>query len=309
MAAVCEAASGLGRHAVWQGRDDRHREAPCNLWCAAHSGRRLPAEHGGRRPRLEPEPDPRRPRRGRGPGLRPGRLPGAGHHRLPARGPAPQARLHRRQPGRPAEGGCPYRAVRGGGRLRGLGPRPAQRRRRLRRGVGAGRLPQAPPPQLRRVRRAALLRAQPRQGRAVRHRRGAGRRRRLRGRLVARRPYRRPGRRRGRAHRQPERLALPRRAPGRAGADAGHPGRRRLLRARLREPRRRPGRARLRRGVSGPRPQRAGGGPSPAVPRGDDGRRHRGEARLPQAAPRPTGPGVRRAAAGGVRERRADRES
>ena len=45
--------------------------------------------------------------------------------------------------------------------------------------------------------------------------------------MVARRAHRRPGRRRGRADRQPQRLALLRRPPGRARADARHPGGRR----------------------------------------------------------------------------------
>ena len=95
-------------------------------------------------------------------------------------------------------------------------------------GRGAGRLPQAAPAQLRGVRRAALLRARDRS--AVSSfviggvRVGVVD---LRGRLEPRRAHRRPGRRRGRADRQPQRLAVLRRAAGRAGAHARHPGRRR----------------------------------------------------------------------------------
>ena len=219
----------------------------------------------GRRPRRQRRPHPRRARRGRGRRLRPRRLPRAGHHRLPARGPAAEAGLRRRQPAGARPGGrarpASCAAVVG---LRRRRPRPLQRRRRLRRRPGAGRLPQAPPAQLRGVRRAALLRRRHGRRAAGRGRRRAGRRVDLRGRLEPHRPHRRPGRRRRRARRQHQRLAVLRRPPGRAGAHAGDPGGRRVVRPRLRQPGRRPGRAGLRRRVDGVRRRTASCWPGPA---------------------------------------------
>ena len=55
---------------------------------------------------------------GRGGRRRPLRGARAGHPRLPARGPPPQARLRGRQPGRAGEGGRRHAAVRRRGRLR-----------------------------------------------------------------------------------------------------------------------------------------------------------------------------------------------
>ena len=185
-----------------------------------------------------------------------------------------------------------HRSVRRGRRLRRRRPRPLQRRRRVRRRPGAGRLPQALPAELRGVRRAALLRARHRRRAAVRDRRRAGGRVDLRGRVEPDRPDRRPGRRRRRADRQPQRLAVLRRPAGRAGADAGHPGRRRVVRARLRQPGRRPGRAGLRRRVDGVRRRRASCWPGRRQFAEDAaGRRRRGPAGLPQAPARPAGPG------------------
>ena len=91
-------------------------------------------------------------------------------------------------------------------------------------GEVAGRLPQAPPAELRRVRRAALLHARQRAARAVRHRRGPRRREHLRGRLEPERPHRRPGPGRRRAGRQHQRVAVLRRAPRRRGSACWPPG-------------------------------------------------------------------------------------
>ncbi len=231
--------------------------------------------------------------------MRPGRVPRAGHHRLPARGPPPQARLRGRQPGRPRPGGGRHRPVRGGGGLRRHRPRPLQRGRGVRRRQGPRDLPQAAVAQLRRFRRAAILRGRQRTVPAVRDRWGAGGRRRLRGRVVSRRSHLRPVGGRGGADRQPQRVPLPRRPPGRAGAHARHPRPRLVVLAGLREPGRRPGRARLRRGLVGARPPGPGGGPGRPVRRGHRGGRRRGQARLPQTPARPPGTGHGGAPAGG----------
>ena len=116
---------------------------------------------------------PRRLRAGRGRRLRPRGVPGARDHRLPARGPAAAARRSSRRRAR---------------RSRRSRPAPARRAavvgfpeadRDLYNaaavcadGRGAGRLPQAPAPELRGVRRAALLRAVDRRRPAVRRSRG-----------------------------------------------------------------------------------------------------------------------------------------
>ena len=81
-----------------------------------HPDRALPAQHRRRRPRRQRRADPRRLRRGRGGGLRPGGVPRARHHRLPARGPGAEAGLRRRQPRRPRQGRRPHGPLRRGGR-------------------------------------------------------------------------------------------------------------------------------------------------------------------------------------------------
>ena len=68
----------------------------------------------------------------------------------------------------------PHRSHRGGGRLPRGAPRPRQRGRGLRARSRAGRVPQAPAPELRGVRRAALLRAVHRRRPAVRRRPACG---------------------------------------------------------------------------------------------------------------------------------------
>ena len=138
-------------------------------------------------------------------------------------------------------------SLRGGGRLRRRRPRPLQRGRGVRGRRGRRPLPEAAAPQLRRVRRAALLRARRGAPHAVRDRRREGGRGDLRGRVERRGPHRRPVGRRRRARRDPQRLAV---LPGparRARADGRHPRRGRPLPHRLREPGGRPGRADLRR--------------------------------------------------------------
>ena len=111
-------------------------------------------------------------------------LPRARGHRLPARGPAAAARVR-------ARGRAVARAARARGardrrarRLPALRPRPLQRVRGLRRRRGQGRLPQALPAELRRLRRGALLRVRPRPDPA-RARQDARRRDDLRGPLAA----------------------------------------------------------------------------------------------------------------------------
>ena len=162
----------------------------------------------------------------------------------------------------------PHPPLRGRRRLRRRGPRPVQRRRGLRQRRGARHVPQAAAAELRRVRRGPLLHARQRDrpARAVRHRRRQGRHQHLRGHVEPRRPARRAGRRRRRAGDQHQRLAVPPRQGRLPRADAGHPGRRRPLGARLRQPGRRPGRAGLRRLLAGVRRRGQPARPGPAVP-------------------------------------------
>ena len=205
------------------------------------------------------------------------RLPRADAHGLPARGPAPQARLP------PPRSGGARRARRERhhrrGRLAGGGGRARpQRRRRRHRRRGARRVPQAAAPELRGVRRAPLVRAGQRPGRR-RRRRHARRDHYLRGHLGAGadRGDRGGGRTRGR---EPVGVAL----PPRQGDGARAPDR--AARARQRgddgvlQPRRRSGRARLRRTQPDRPPRWRGGGPRPAVRRGarPRGRRQRASA-------------------------------
>ena len=75
-----------------------------------------------------------------------------------------------------------------------------------------------------------------------------------------------------------------------ARADAGDPGRRCVVRARVREPGRRPGRAGVRRRLDGGRRRRRAARPGAAVRRAGARRRPRRAAGLPQAPPRPSGP-------------------
>ena len=180
------------------------------------------AQHRRRGPRRQRRAGARGPGGRRGGGGRPLRRPRARHPGLPARGPAPQTRFRGRQRGRAGEGGCGHGPVR---RRRGLRRRRRGRYRfgqcggRVRRRPGGRCLPQALPPQLRRLRRAALVRPQPRAAGPVRGRRRLGGCLHLRGRLVRRRPGG-PGRpRRRRRRREPQRVAL---QPGAAGRTAGH---------------------------------------------------------------------------------------
>ena len=131
-------------------------------------------------------------------------------------------------------------------RLPPLRPRPLQRVRRLRGRRGQGRLPQAVPAQLRRLRRVPLLRAGRRPAPAA-HRRDDRRPDRVRGRLAARPAGHRPRPRRRRADREHLRVAVPRRQGARARGHADHARARQRLLPRLLQRGRRPGRARLRR--------------------------------------------------------------
>ena len=236
---------------------------------------------------------------GRGRRRRRGRLPRAGRHRLPARGPAAEARVRGRQPGRARQGGGRHRALRRRGRLRRRAARPLQRRRRVRRGRGAGRLSQAgccpttgcstssatSPPEAGATQLFGI--GGVRVGVSI-----------CEDAWSPQRPDRRPGGGGRRARRQHQRLALLPGSPHRARADAGHPGRRRQLRARLRQLRRRPGRAGLRRRLAGVRPQRPAAGLAAPVHRGGGRRRPRRPSGVPQAPARSPRPSVRAAAAG-----------
>ena len=172
------------------GANHRGRRRAPVIWIDASPapGRRA-AQHRRGRPGGERGAGARRPRRRRGGRGRPLRGARARHPRLPARGPPPQAGLRGRQRGRPGEGGGGHPRLRHRGRFRGGRTRRAgagQRGRRLRPGPGGRRLPQAVPPQLRRVRRAALLRGRDRAADALPRGRGLGGRLDLRGRVVRR---------------------------------------------------------------------------------------------------------------------------
>ena len=165
---------------------------------------------------------------------------------VPARGSASAARLRAR--GEAVARGDRGRVGRNLGARRGavVRRRPLQRVCDLRRRRGEGRLPKAFPPELRCLRRGALLRRRARP-RAPAARRGTRRRDDLRGHVAARAAGDRPGARGRAAARQRLRVTVPRRQGARARGDvpaarAGHV----QLRC-LRQRGRRPGRARLRR--------------------------------------------------------------
>ena len=126
--------------------------------------------------------------------------------------------------------------------------RPLQRLRRLLGRRAAGALPQALSPQLRRLRRGALLRLGPGADPAP-ARRDPRRPDDLRGHLAARAARHRSRARRRRADRQPLRLAVLRRQGRGPRGDARHAGARQLGLSRFLQPRRRPGRAALRRAL------------------------------------------------------------
>ena len=247
----------------------------------------------------------------RGRRLRPGRLPRAGDHRLPARGPAAAAGVRRRRRRRrsrrspPAPAGCAAvvgfpeagrdlynaAAVCADGTVQGV-----YRKHLL--------------PNYARVRRAALLRASSVDGPLF----VVGGVRvgviDLRGRVEPDRPDRRP--------RPPAAPSWSSTSTRRRTTPGASPSARRCSPTRaadasvpiaLREPRRRPGRARLRRRVDGLRRDGPARRPGPAVRRGPARRRPRRPPGVPQAPPRSPGPGRPPAAARGrrSRERRARR--
>ena len=99
------------------------------------------AQHGCRRPFRQRRADLRRAERGRGGRSGPLRRARARHPGVSAGGPAPQARIHRRQRGRTGKGGSRHGAVRGRRGVRGRGAgrlRAVQRGGRLRGGRVAG---------------------------------------------------------------------------------------------------------------------------------------------------------------------------
>src|SRR6266542_3856184 len=273
---------------------------------------------GGRGRRRQRRADPVLLPGGLGAGRAPGGLPRAGGDRLPARGPGVQAQLPGGQPGRGGARRRPHRSRRGRGRVRRLHPRrPGQRRRAVPRGTGAGRLPQGAAPQLRRVRRGALLRArEPGAARLLRRRARGGHH--LRGPVVpvgpdAHHPRGRP--------RHPPAVGEPGRRPGRAGVrrpehlhrPAGpHPGARRRLRGGPAAGRPDTGRGRHR-PPGRPAAAHPRGRPPPGA-RGPPGPRHRRAARPrpagpapAQPAPRPQGRGLPRAGDRHPRLRRQER--
>ena len=227
--------------------ENGHREAP-------ERGARAGQSHGRRHRRQRPQ-GRRRDSAGARRGRQPRGVPRAHPHRVSARGPASEDELPRRRTGGPRRAGRSDARNRGFGGLPGAGGRRLQLRRRPRRRPRGRDIPQDPPAQLRRLRRAALLPG--RLGaRPVRARRRAHRRHDLRGHLGAGPSGHRrgPGRRRG--DREPLRLALPRgQGPG-ARADACAAGARQPGRGGLLQPGGRPGRARLRRPQRGHRPGR-----------------------------------------------------
>src|ERR1700694_1268768 len=167
------------------------------------------------------QPDRRRPRRQHAPGhrldrprARPGRrhrlLPRAGHHGVSAGGPGVEARVRARQPqaAGPSDEGDEGNLSRS--RLRGRRRRDLQRRRLHARRRAQSGLPQGLPTELRRVRRAALLRAWTSLP-DLRARRRAHRHLCLRGLLVPVRAHGVAGALRRGAARQHQRLALSRR--------------------------------------------------------------------------------------------------
>ena len=168
----------------------------------------------------------RRLRAGRG-RARPGGLPRAGHHRLPARGSAAAAGVRRRQRAGPREGrAAPVGARRR--RLRRRRARPVQRRGGVRDGEVLGVYHKRLLPNYAvfdeqryftpaRAAAAVVVGGVPSACRSARTP------------WSPTGPIARPGRRRRRAGREHQRLALLRRPAGRARADAGHPRRRRLV--------------------------------------------------------------------------------
>ena len=151
----------------------------------------------------------------------------------------------------------------------------------LHRGAGGHPVRQAPPAQLRRLRRVPDLRARPRPGGGPGPRRRRGHRH-LRGPLAARRPGRADPAGRGRAAAGDQRLALRAQQGRRPAGPGAAPQRRGRLPAGLREHGRRPGRPGLRRRLDRGRPGRAGAGPGPAVRR-DPARGRPGAAGRPRA--------------------------
>ena len=167
-------------------------------------------------------------------------------------------------------------------------------------------LPQATARQLRRVRRGAHVHARHRQrsARALRDRRGQGRRVDLRGHLVTVRTARRAGRRRRRAERQHQRISVSLGEGHRTGTDGRHPRPGRPHPDRLRQPGRRTGRARVRRWIVRGRRRRPAAGPRPAVRRRPDDRRRADPGGVPTPSARPARQAHRGQAPDRARQRR-----
>ncbi len=191
---------------------------------------------------------------------RPGRpraLSGARGHRVSGGGPAAPAGLRPRGKGGRREDRA--RDARDHRARRVSPPRCRSLQRVLRPGSrrGSGRLPEALPPELRRLRRRPLLRARARPDAAPLRRRSR-RAHRLRGPVAAGAARDRPGSRRRAADRQHLGVAVPRRQGPRARGDAaGSRTRQHVLRRALQHGRR-PGRADLRRPLGRDRRRRPG---------------------------------------------------
>ena len=204
---------------------------------------------------------------------------------LPARGSAPAAGLRPRGRGSLLRDRPRGERTRRPRRRPALRPRPLQRVRRLRRRRGEGRLPQALPAELRRLRRGPLLRARERAA-CCSSRRDARRADHLRGHVAAGAARHRPRARGRTAADEHLGLAVPRRPRPRAGGDVRHSRARQRLLRRLLQRGRRPGRADLRRPLAG---ARRGGPRARARARlrgGAAGRRHRPGRRGRPPAPR-----------------------
>src|ERR671935_111781 len=124
-------------------------------------------QHHRRRPRRQPHEDPQPSGRGEGRGRRPRPLPRTRRPGLPAGGPAAAPRVHPRSPPLARRDRARGARNHGARRVPPVRPRPLQRLRDLHGRRGQGRLPQALPPQLRRLRRGPVLR-----GRALARERG-----------------------------------------------------------------------------------------------------------------------------------------
>ena len=162
-------------------------------------------------------------------------------HRLSPRGSAAQTGLRRGEPAGARPARSRERPVRRRGRIRGRGRGLVQRGGRARRRQGPRRLAQTAPPQLRRVRRAPVLRHRDRSYGGLRDRRCPYRGHGVRGRMEPCWTGSPARVRRSGAGRRGQRVSLPERSDPRAAPHARDSGGGRVDGSRVRQPRRRPG--------------------------------------------------------------------